>query len=367
MGLYVSMSLKQLKQKKKPLMGCSPLYPPLELFHAMGLTPVVLWGWGQIASTPASDNHVQNYACAPARQLVQFVLEEGKELLDGIFTYNACDTIRNLPEILGANSDLPLFQMHLPFIPLGRAGSDKFMTGEIRSLVKDLEQVFHTPFSVNTFRDSVRLYGAIREYQRKLDGLTAEGKLSFTDFSCLVRENTFRSPEKQLDTLAQCWETRKDAPGTLQGKKVMVSGILPPWGDVTRMMEEAGLSVVCNDVALMGRSYGHGPEASLSPEAPLSPEAYYLDFYKDHAPCTTLLGLKEHRADGVLKTAVAHGLQGVIFYVEKFCEYENFEVPWLKKQLEKQGMKVLVLEYSAVGSGNAGQLRTRIETFAEII
>ena len=51
-----------IKQKKagKSVIGCFPLYPPLEIFTAMDLLPVVLWGLK--ADRPdfsESDKHVQ--------------------------------------------------------------------------------------------------------------------------------------------------------------------------------------------------------------------------------------------------------------------------------------------------------------------
>ena len=36
--------LADLKSQGHRVVGCFPLYPPLELVHSMGLTPVILWG-----------------------------------------------------------------------------------------------------------------------------------------------------------------------------------------------------------------------------------------------------------------------------------------------------------------------------------
>ena len=48
--------LRAIKQKGKHVIGCFPLYPPLELFHAMGFVPVVLWGLkGIVRPTTESD------------------------------------------------------------------------------------------------------------------------------------------------------------------------------------------------------------------------------------------------------------------------------------------------------------------------
>src|SRR5271157_1567711 len=107
--------IQKIKDSGKKVIGCFPLYPPLELFHSMDLVPVVLWGLDEaVAGVSESDKHLQNYACSVARRLTEFVLTAGAGLLDGLFMYNACDTLRNLPEILECGlkengASIPLF------------------------------------------------------------------------------------------------------------------------------------------------------------------------------------------------------------------------------------------------------------------
>mgnify|MGYP007068929704 CR=1 FL=1 len=96
-------TLSGMRAGGRRLIGCFPLYPPLELFHSFGLTPVVLWGMRDaVRDYATSDRHVQNYACQVARALTGFVIERGPGLFDELFMYNACVTLWNLPEIIAA-------------------------------------------------------------------------------------------------------------------------------------------------------------------------------------------------------------------------------------------------------------------------
>jgi hypothetical protein len=62
----------------RPVIGCFPLYPPLELFHSMGLAPVVLWGLRDaIPSLSLADRHLQSYVCSVARRLTEAVSWSG--------------------------------------------------------------------------------------------------------------------------------------------------------------------------------------------------------------------------------------------------------------------------------------------------
>src|SRR5271157_113239 len=93
-------ALNLAEHQGKPIIGCFPLYPPVELLHAMGLSPVVLWGFrGPIQQ---SDRHLQIYTCSVARYLTEWVLSDQSAGIAGILAYNACDSLRNLPEILQA-------------------------------------------------------------------------------------------------------------------------------------------------------------------------------------------------------------------------------------------------------------------------
>ncbi len=160
----ISKKIHLIKERGGVALGCSPLYPPLELFHSMGLTPVVLWGLkDSVENTYNSDRHLQNYTCSVARYLTELVLSDGGALFDGLFMYNACDTLRNLPEILkwglkDAGGKAPIFRAHIPAVPLNQTDTSEYLKNEILNLIRELEEAFGTSFSEEKFRQSIGLY-----------------------------------------------------------------------------------------------------------------------------------------------------------------------------------------------------------------
>ena len=113
--------LARLQEEKIPVIGCLPLYPPEELIHSFGAVPVVLWGLEDVVRrTPEADKHIQNYVCSIVRNVAEFLLTDGSAGPSGLFLYNACDPIRNLPEILQdgwkarAMKAPALFRIHVP-------------------------------------------------------------------------------------------------------------------------------------------------------------------------------------------------------------------------------------------------------------
>lgn len=351
-------------------LGCFPLYQPLELFHAMGFFPQVLWGFNNEAEgLEESDKHLQNFSCSVARRLTQFVLNKGPACLDALFMYNACDTLRNLPEILSfglkeKDEALPLIRLHLPAVFPEQVNASVFLRQQITALIGSLEQIGGLPFNAKKFKQSCLLYGRIRLLSLQLEKAVSTGRLSYAVFTEKLLKNCFRPAEEQLtmlETLAAEISLKTMTVGGIKSGRVVISGIMPPPASLIGLIESSGLIVAGNDVAAQRRSYGH--QSKITDD----PYQYYSDLYCNHTACPTLLYSAERRADELLNYVQKAEADGVIFIGEKFCEYEYFEFPYLTRRLKDKGRSSIILEISAGESGGTGSFQTRIEAFAEML
>lgn len=366
MDLLIANLLK-LRETRKKIVGCLPLYPPMEIFHSMDLVPITLWGLrDMIRNLDESDRHLQNYSCSVARRAAEFILSESRSMLDGIFAYNACDTLRNLPEILSnglqdAGRPLPMFQIHVPMVPPRQTDARDYFRNEISSLIRLLEETFHTSFSLDRFQDSVEKYNEVRNLYRRMEKQVAAGKMTFQDFMVAFHDSSFRTVEDQIRFLSgemsRCWN-KEPEPGN---HPVMISGILPPPLPVIQAIGEAGLRIVCNDIASLGRFYGYSPGLNSSVEQ------YFVDFYENHIPCPTLLYSADNRLEYLLSMLKETSAEGVIFVGEKFCEYEYFEFPYLEKRLKDEGIPSVLIEIAVDDEDNIAAMKNRIDAFAEVV
>ncbi len=348
----------------KPVIGCFPLYPPVELFAAMGLHPVVLWNLKHsVANLEKSDKHIQQYACGIARELAQFVMGEGGELLDAVFSYNACDTLRNLPEILNASNsqagrNIPGFRMHLPQVDRAQCTPETYLKNEITRLVKEIETYTGSTFSPELFHQTSKKYSDMRGLCLEVERLVAAGAISFENFCRVVLSGYALPIETQITDLenliAAAGKTKQTS-----SARVAVSGIMPPPLPVIRAMEAVGMRVVSNDIASLRRSYAYSPPKTDKPED------YYMDYYNKRFPCTTLLYTADARIDALMKLLEKSEAEAVIFCGEKFCEHEYFEFPYLKKRLADKGIATLFLEFSADDAHHVEGHITRVEAFSE--
>ncbi len=354
------------------LVGCAPLYPPLELFHSLGITPQVLWGFkDSLSDLDHSDRHLQNYACSVARCLTQYVLSESGNNLNGLFMYNACDTLRNLPEILKwglaeAGRTLPVFGIHIPMGSSDRDQNSIYLKNEIAALIRELEDAFAVSFSAERFKKSTQIYGEMRNLFAQMDLLVAAGKVRFDEYAQLARQGCLLPVEQLIDRLKfriQDFDsiTLDDRDLNTNPGGVILSGILPPPPEISRAIEDANLRIVGNDIALLSRSISRMPDPTVNPEE------YYRIFYQHHYPCPTLLHTADSRIEPLMKLVRTRKARGVIFIAEKFCEYEYFEMPYFEKRLREQGLHSLFLEISVDDSEHIDAFKTRIEAFSELV
>ncbi len=327
--MNVEKELKALKDRGARIIGCFPLYPPLELFHSLGLTSVVLWGFqGAAAGLGNADRRLQRFACSVGRNLAEFILSERGEVLDGLFLYNACDTLRNLPEILASGLaeqglSLPIVKTHIPMTPFGQSPTNEYFRTKINALIRNAEESFSAAFSPEKFRRSVDLYRRMRDLCKTLESRAADGSISYGLFSRSIHEGHFRPVEDQIASLEKILREhppRQDSSSEPMGR-IILSGILPPPPPIIKAIEGAGLRIVANDIASQERSYGYAPSGYI-PSGAADPGDYYIDFYRHHVPCPTLLYTADRRIVHIKELVRHSGAKGFLFLGEKFCEYE---------------------------------------------
>ncbi|MFP4532556.1 MAG: 2-hydroxyacyl-CoA dehydratase subunit D [Desulfobacterales bacterium] len=359
--------IKELKNAGRPVIGCFPLYPPLALFQSLDLIPAVLWGSRtDFDQTPQSDRHLQTYTCSVARRMTEFLFSEAGGLVDGLFMYNACDTLRNLPEIIQrglnqAGRQVPFFHIHVPMTPPHQTDAGEYLENEINGLIADLEKTFDCHFSSDAFQKSIARLEKLRGISLAAEAAVAQGRLDFQSFAKTLHL-AWAIPSGPNAEIPADWP-EKQVPDTVHPDKpgVILSGILPPPDSVIAAIEASGLRIVGNDIASLHRTY------AAMPPADADPAAYYRDFYINHYPCPTLLYTGDRRLSALLEKCRKTGAAGVVFVGEKFCEYEYFEFPYLEKKLREQGIQTLMVEAATGDDAQTAQQTARIEAFAEML
>ncbi len=90
-----------------------------------------------------------------------------------------------------------------------------------------------------------------------------------------------------------------------------------------------------------------------------------MDRHFGRFPCPARRKAQE-RVPLLADLAAGAGAKGVVFLVQKFCTPHLADIPVVLDSLRARGIRGLVVELEE-GGLNEGQLRTRLQTFLEIL
>ena len=360
-------SIKQWKDrtggKVLGCVACMPPFAPEELVHAAGMLPVGIWG----AEVPVSlaDTKMQSFTCSVARTSLELALKGAFSTCDGFLFPFTCDAFQNLSEIWKYSVDRPCFQWVFPK-KVDRGSVRAYLKGELDRMTRELESFSGGSITGERLRTSVMIYNENRRKMRELDQRRSRNPsfLSAFQMAEIVLSSTFL-PKEEHSTLVQALlDARADIPAGDSGGgeevRVFLTGIMPRPLAIASMLKEVGFHVLGDDLGLGGLYY--------SVEFPDTGDPYQdlMEGYLGYPPCSTLHNPSASRSDALVERVRDRGAEGVLIFATKFCEPEFFDFPYLKEDLEKQGIPVLLLE-TELGMGLSGQIRTRLEAFQETL
>lgn len=145
------------------------------------------------------------------------------------------------------------------------------------------------------------------------------------------------------------------------GKKVVIAGILCEPDELLDIFEENHLAVVADDLAQESRQY-----RTDTPEKGGGALKRLALQWNARYGCSLIHELGKPRGKMLAKMCQEMGAQGVISCMMKFCDPEEYDEPYLEADLHKAGIPCMAIEVDPLNT-NYEQLRTRIETFCDIL
>ncbi len=354
--------MKSLRESGERPVAFFCSYTPEEIIHAAGLTPVRLMGAERNISS--ADAHLQAYCCSVARTDLDLALEGELDFLEGAVFVQTCDTMMRLSDIWRVNTSFPFHgDLVLP-IRMGEEKALPFLIEEIKSFKKNLEEFLGEEIPEENIRESVSIYNrnrrlleevyrTRREFPGSLDGV--EGTACAVAGFWMRREEHNRMLEELLEKLKEI--ERKDHSAT----PLFISGSVCTTPDIFELARELEADFLDDDLCC-GHRYIEGEvEEGLSDWAEALAKRLCL-----RINCPAKHSLTQNRGDYLVERARRCGAQGLVFFLQNFCEPYLFDHPWLKSKLGEEGIPSLLLE-SELQSFSRGQLRTRLQAFLETL
>jgi len=355
---------QEWKEKNKGIvLGHFCTYTPEEIVYAAGALPFRIFGSAETISR--ADSHLQAYSCSLVRGGLEEALRGKLDFLDGTVFPHTCDSIQRLSDIWRLNCGFTMhFDVVLP-VKLNSSSARTYMTDVLKLFKKQLESQLNITISNESLEESIELYNKSRKLLKEVYEIREKNpeKISGNDVNALLKCAMFMD-RKEFTTLIENYIkeiNEKVSDNNLSNKKrIVLAGGICNHPDIYNILEESG-SIVIWDELCTGTRYIEGSISITDDPVDAIAQRYY-----DRVVCPAKHNDIYQRSEELKKIVKDHNAQGVIFIFLKFCDPQSFDYPHLKESMDQVGIPTLLLEIEETLPPE-GQLRTRFETFSEML
>jgi bcr-type benzoyl-CoA reductase subunit C len=350
---------KYLEQEKKVVL-CAPVYTPDEIIHSMGMIP--FGAWGADVEIKEAKEYFPAFICSVMQSILELGMNGEYDGVSAIVIPSLCDSLK----CLGQNwkyavKDIPFIPMTYPQNRKVECGVD-FTTASYKKLIRDLEKATGKTFSEDNLGKSLKIYNDHNNAMRRLSDKVADSEsISVQQRSNIFKSAYFMDKEEHtalVEELIAAIDASSEA--VSEKTKIIVSGILADNSKLLEILDDNGFHIVADDLANESRQYRIDAKTEGGSLENLSRK------FADMGNCSVLFDPSMGRADFLAKTSKEKGAEGVIFFMTKFCDPEEFDYVFAKKALDDTEIPNAIIEIDRQ-MDNYEQARTIIETFKTML
>ena len=354
------------KAQGKKIIGVLPYYAPEELVYAAGMVPMGIWGSNNKNISRAKE-YCATFYCTIAQLALEMLLDGTLDVLDGLITPTICDTLRPMSQNfrVAMEGKLPcIFLAH----PQNRrpAFGLQFTVDQYMHVKNELEKISGEPISDEALRNAIKVYNKSRAARRKFSKLASEhcDVISAVSRSAVYRASWFMLKDEYTEKLEQLnAELEKLPAANWTGKKIVTSGIICDNPKLMQILDDNQIAIAADDVAnesrpcLVDAAETGDPMMALAQQ--FADQDYDVLLYDEHSS-------ENRRADFIVKMVKESGAQGLVLFMQQFCDPEEMEYPYLKKALDAAGIPHIKLGVDQQ-MRDFGQASTALEGFADVL
>ena len=358
--------IKKYKAEGKKVIGVLPYYAPEELVYASGMVPMGIWGSNKKTIAQAKE-YCATFYCTIAQLALEMLLDGTLDDLDGLITPTICDTLRPMSQNfrVAMEGKLPcIFLAH----PQNRrpAFGLQFTMDQYQHIKAELEKISGAPITDDALRNAIKVYNRSRAARREFVKLAGQHPdvVSAVNRSAVLRSAWFMIKDEHTAKLEELNEELKKLPAcNWKGKKVVTSGIICDNPNLLQIFDDNKITIVADDVAHESRPLRVDAAETGDPMMALAQQFADQDYdvllYDEESN-------QNRRGEFVAKMVKDSGAQGLILFMQQFCDPEEMEYPYLKKALDDAGIPHIKLGVDQQ-MRDFGQASTAIQAFADVL
>ena len=362
-----SAQLKQYKAEGKKVIGVLPYYAPEELVYAAGMVPMGIWGSNNKTISRAKE-YCATFYCTIAQLALEMLLDGTMDGLDGLITPTICDTLRPMSQNfrVSVGEKIPCIFLAHPQNRFADWGV-KFCMDQYNDVKAGLEKIAGHEISNESIRDAIKVYNKSRAARREFVKLANDhcDVITPTKRSAVLKASFFMLKDAYTEKLEALNAELKALPVCdWKGTKVVTSGIICDNPTLLQIFEDNNIAIAADDVAHETRSFRvDAPEDEADGIKALALQFRAMDYdILLYDPQSN----QNRRGEFVANLVKESGAQGLVLFMQQFCDPEEMEYPYLKKALDAANIPHIKLGIDQQ-MRDFGQAATAIQAFADVL
>ena len=360
--------LAKFKAQGKKVVGVLPYYAPEELVYAAGLVPMGIWGSNTKTISRAKE-YCATFYCTIAQLALEMMLDGTMDQLDGVITPTICDTLRpmsqNFRVAMAKLQKMPTIFLAHPQYRRPAFGL-QFTVDQYTNVRNELDKIAGHKMTDEDILDAIKVYNKFRQARREFVKLAGEHPeaVSAVNRSAVLKAGYFmEKPEYTAKLNELNAELRVLPASNWNGVKIVTSGIICDNPVLLKIFDDNNIAIATDDVAHESRTIRVDADEEGDPMFALAKqfanEDYDVLLYDEASN-------QNRRGEFVAKLVKDSGAQGLVLFMQQFCDPEEMEYPYLKKALDDAGIPHIKLDIDQQ-MRDFGQASTAIQAFADVL
>ena len=347
--------LKAYKDAGKKCIGVMPYYAPEELVYAAGMMPFGMWGSNN-KTEQRSKEYCATFYCTIAQLDLEMLLDGTMDLLDGVITPTICDTLRPMSQNIrvAMSEKLPCIFLAHPQNRFADWGK-QFCLDQYNNVKAGLEKIAGHEIKSEDIAAAIKVYNKSRAARREFVKLASD--------HCDVVDPIMRSAVLKAAWFMDKAEYTEKLKALNAELKVVTSGIICDNPTLLKIFKDNNVAIAADDVAHESRAFRTDASEEGDPMMALVDQFTNIDYdVLLYDPQSN----QNRRGEFVANMVKESGAQGLVLFMQQFCDPEEMEFPYLKKALDAAGIPFIKLGIDQQ-MRDFGQAATAIQAFADVL
>ena len=361
------LTMKEEKDKGRKVVGTFCTYTPRELIYAADAISVSLCSTSD-ETVPDAEKVLPKNLCPLVKSSYGFAITDKCPYMyfsDMIIGETTCDAKKKMYELLGEIKDTHVMQL-----PHSKNNfSMALWKNELVELVKKLEEKFDVKITEDKIKEAIKLCNEERKAIKEFFNLAKlnPSPIKGSDMHEALHSSNFKFDRElyinEIKSLTNSLKEKYDKGETPFKKgtpRILITGC-PTGGlvdKIVKQLEDAGSSVVCFENCVGTKNFEMLVDEDKEPIDAIAER--YLNI-----PCS-IMTPNDDRMDRIKEYVKDYNVDGVVDVTLTACHTYAIETEKVRRAVESCGKSYLAIETNYSNS-DAGQLKTRLEAFVEML